>query len=150
MTNFSFPEILKRKIIYESDWVFLYSDKIKMPNGSIIDTYHKLYYPNESVSVVIVNDKDEILIIQSKRYVTGRLEWGIPAGRIEKDESPADAARRECAEETGCTIGDLKFLCCHNPGNGMSDLKLYVFGARVVSETNEMDEKRGKCQMLDP
>lgn len=134
------PERLDRKIIYESDWLSLYSDKVKMPDGGIIDNYHKLHYPHESVSVVIVNEKNEILMIQSKRYVTSRLEWEIPAGRIENEESPENAARRECLEETGCTLKDLKYLCCHNPSNGMSDLKLHVFGAKVDTESMEIDE----------
>ena len=139
MSNNLLPEMLDRKVIYESDWVSLYSDKVKMPDGRIFDTYHKLHYPHESVCVVIVNEKDEILMIQSKRYVTSRLEWEIPAGRIESNESPEDAARRECLEETGCTLKDLKYLCCHNPSNGMSDLKLHVFGAKVATESMEID-----------
>ena len=76
------PERLASKTIYESDWISLYEDKVKMPDGSIIDSYHRLHFPHESVCVVICNDKDEILMIQSKRYITGQLEWEIPAGRI--------------------------------------------------------------------
>ncbi len=140
MSHPIFPEMLDRAIIYESDWVSLYSDKVKMPDGRIFDTYHKLHYPHESVSVVIVNEKDEILMIQSKRYVTSRLEWEVPAGRIEKNESPENAARRECLEETGCTLKDLTYLCVHNPSNGMSDLKLHVFGAKVDTEASRVDE----------
>lgn len=134
------PERIDRKLIYESDWITLYSDKVKMPDGQIINTYHKLHYPYESVSIVIVNEKNEILMIQSKRYATSRLEWEVPAGRIENDESPENAARRECLEETGCTLKNLTYLCCHNPNNGMSDLKLHVFGARVDTESTEVDE----------
>lgn len=140
MNNNKFPEKLDRKIIYKSDWVSLYSDRVKMPDGRIYNTFYKLHYPHESVSVVIVNEKNEILMIQSKRYVTSRLEWEIPAGRIEDGESPEIAARRECLEESGCTIMDLTYLCCHNPSNGMSDLKLHVFGAKVASESMEIDE----------
>ena len=139
MSNNILPEMLERNVIYESDWVSLYSDKVKMPDGRIFNTYHKLHYPHESVCVVIVNEKNEILMIQSKRYVTSRLEWEIPAGRIEKNEKLEEAARRECLEETGCTLKDLKYLCCHNPSNGMSDLKLHVFGAKVDTEAAEID-----------
>ena len=77
------PQRLGRKVIYESDWVNLYLDKVKMPDGRIFDTYHHLHYPHESVCIVIINEKDEIMLIQSKRYITSRLEWEIPAGRIQ-------------------------------------------------------------------
>ncbi|SDB68974.1 NUDIX domain-containing protein [Butyrivibrio sp. INlla16] len=48
-----------------------------------------------------------------------RLEWEIPAGKIEEGESPEEAARRECIEETGCSLKDVSFLCSQNPANGM-------------------------------
>ncbi len=140
MDNSSFPQRLDRTIIYESDWVSLYSDKVQMPNGYICNTYHKIHYPHESVSVVIVNEKDEIMMIQSKRYITKRLEWEVPAGRIEADETPETAAKRECMEETGCTLKDLTYLGCHNPSNGMSDLKMHMFAAKVDTESMEIDE----------
>ena len=60
MSAHTLPEKLDRKIIYESDWVSLYLDKVRMPDGRIFNTYHKLHYPHESVSVVIVNEKNEI------------------------------------------------------------------------------------------
>lgn len=140
MTSGKIPERLDRKVIYESDWISLYADKVKMPDDSIINTYHNLHYPHESICVVIFNEKDEILLIQSKRYVTNRLEWEIPAGRIETGEAPHEAAKRECIEETGCSISDLRFLCSHNPSNGMSDLLVHVFGAKVCRETAEFDQ----------
>lgn len=141
-----FPQKIGRKVIYESDWVSLYSDKVRMPNGYVIDTYHKLHYPHESVCAVVCNENDEILMIQSKRYITNRIELEIPAGRIEKDETPENAVRRECLEETGCKIKDLTYLCCQNPSNGMSDLLIHVFGAKVENETNVFDENEVKCK----
>ncbi len=149
MCDEKFPVRLDRKIIYESDWVSLYLDKVKMPGGQIIPTYHQLHYPHASVSCVILNEQDEILMIKSKRYTTNRLEWEIPAGGIEENETPQEAARRECMEETGCTLKDLTFLSEQNPSNGMSDLKIYMFGARVDTENTriDMDEVSGKQWM---
>lgn len=145
----SFPQRLDRKVVYESDWVSLYLDKVKMPSGYVIESYHQLHYPHHSVAVVIVNEKDEIMMIQSKRYTTKRLEWEIPAGRVEENESPEVAARRECMEEAGCKLKDLTYLCCQNPSNGMSDLTIHVFGARVDVEDMHFDEEevQKKCWM---
>lgn len=140
MGNEMMPMLIERDIIYESDWIVLYSDKVQMPNGNIIHPYHKLHYPYEAVSVVLINEKDEILMIQSKRYITSRLEWEIPAGRIEANETPEDAARRECLEETGCSLKDLTYLCSYNPSNGMSDFKIHLFMAKVKTELSDIDE----------
>ncbi len=82
MDNIKLPERLERATIYESDYICLYTDKVKLPSGDIIEKYHQLHYPHESVSIVIFNDKDEILMIREKRYTVGRLEWEIPAAQI--------------------------------------------------------------------
>ena len=140
------PKRLKRNTIYESEWIALYADRVRMPDGSIIDPYHKLHYPHEFVSIVIYNEKGETLLIQSKRYVTESLEWEVPAGRVEADEKPESAARRECQEETGCTIKDLTYLCFHNPSNGMSDQKVHIFAAKVDAEGKTFDENEVNCR----
>ena len=101
------PERLERKVIYESDFVCLYADKVRLPDGCIIEKYHQIHYSHEAVSLVIFNEKDEVLLIHSKRYTVMRLEWEIPAGVVEDGESKEEAARRECMEETGCTVKDL-------------------------------------------
>lgn len=146
MEQKEFPERLNRKVIYESDYVCLYADKVKLPNGYIIEKYHQIHYPHEAVSIVVFNEKDEVLLIQSKRYTVMRLEWEIPAGRVETGESKEEAARRECMEETGCTLKELKFLCSHNPSNGMSDCICHVFAARVDTESMNFDENEVKSK----
>ena len=73
--NKNLPKRISRKVIYESDWICLYADKVEMPDGRMIDKYHNLHFPYESSCVVIVNSKEEILLVQSKRYITSRLEW---------------------------------------------------------------------------
>ena len=43
----------------------------------------------------------QILLERQYRHATGKYLWEIPAGRLEKNESPLRAAKRELAEETG-------------------------------------------------
>ena len=138
------PERLDREVIYECDYICLYADKVQLPNGYIIEKYHQIHYPHEAISIVVFNENDEVLLIQSKRYTVMRLEWEIPAGRIENGETKEDAAHRECMEETGCTVKDLTFLCTQNPANGMSDCICHVFAARVNTESMNFDENEVK------
>jgi 8-oxo-dGTP diphosphatase len=63
----------------------------------------------EAGAGAIVWRGDEVLLIQ--RGKAPRLgQWSIPGGRIEWGETPAEAAVRETAEETGCSI-ELVGLC---------------------------------------
>lgn len=121
-----FPKRLSRIPIYESPWIKLYTDKVELPSGKIIEKYHQLDYPSESVSVLIANIQGEICFIKSLRYTTQKEDWEIPAGQIEENESILDAAQREFFEETGLQTKDLKHTLSYNPSNGMSNQLVHV------------------------
>jgi 8-oxo-dGTP pyrophosphatase MutT (NUDIX family) len=60
------------------------------------------------VRVIIGDAEGKILIVghraSRKRY------WNFPGGKVEEDESPEEAARREVREETGLLLGDLSLV----------------------------------------
>lgn len=63
-----------------------------------------LQRPNFRVSVILINDKEEILLVQHKKG--SRYYWVLPGGRIEYGEDFAACAVRELKEETNL---DIKF-----------------------------------------
>ena len=65
----------------------------------------RLQRPNFRVSIIIVNEKEEILLVQHKK--SNRLYWVLPGGRIEYGEDFAACAVRELKEETNL---DIKYL----------------------------------------
>jgi 8-oxo-dGTP pyrophosphatase MutT (NUDIX family) len=58
----------------------------------------------------IVFRRDESGVVRFLLIRDSYDNWGFPKGHLEENESPADAARRETAEETG--LADLKL---HGP-----------------------------------
>ncbi len=48
----------------------------------------------------VVKNKTEALLIRTKT-LKGRVVWTFPKGKIEREETPRDAALREVCEETG-------------------------------------------------
>lgn len=56
-----------------------------------------------SVGIIPVINKEEILLIKQFRHAVNKHLIEIPAGKIENDELPHEAAKRELAEETGFT-----------------------------------------------
>ena len=133
------PKRLERTTIYESDFMTLYSDRVEMPNGSIIEKYHQLHYARESVCVLVQDGSGRILMELNKRYTTGTLEWELPAGGIDKGELPEEAAAREVMEETGCGIKELRYLSDFYPANSFCDLHIHFFSAVIDSEGEEFD-----------
>jgi 8-oxo-dGTP diphosphatase len=54
--------------------------------------------------------KDGHVLMVRRRVKEGELSWQFPAGEVEADESPEDAAVRESLEETGLTVRATKRL----------------------------------------
>ncbi|MGR8978910.1 MAG: NUDIX domain-containing protein [Gammaproteobacteria bacterium] len=71
--------------------------------------------------------------------------WGFPAGHVEADESPADAAVRETLEETGLHVSvvrliDAYFFNDHPKGNGIFLVYACEISEGVVMPTIEVSE----------
>jgi len=127
------PKRKKRNPIFKSAWIELYQDEVQMPNGSIIEKYHQLVYPYESVVVLPIRENGDVCFIKSLRYTTQKLEWELPAGSIDQDESINAAAKRECLEETGFALTNVRKFLSHNPSNGMSNEVLHL----MIGEIDE-------------
>lgn len=140
------PKRLDRKPIYESQWINLYLDKVLMPSGKIIEKYHQLDYPTESITLLLTNSAGKVCFIKSLRYTTQKVEWELPAGGIEKGEDAIKAAEREVLEETGFKTKALKLFYSYNPSNGMSNQNVHIiFGeidddGQVGFDTDEVKE----------
>jgi 8-oxo-dGTP pyrophosphatase MutT (NUDIX family) len=50
---------------------------------------------------VVAVRENKVLLGRQYRFLIDTMSWEIPGGRTETGESPADAAIRECREETG-------------------------------------------------
>jgi len=133
------PEKLSREVIYECEWISLYADKVRFPDGYILDKYHFAHFDFDSVGIVVLNDKGEVLLIKSNRYITQSEEWEIPAGRVDKGESLRDAAVRETMEETGYTISEPQPVYKYNPSNGSSDQVFTIFKAVALEKEGQFD-----------
>jgi 8-oxo-dGTP diphosphatase len=71
------------------------------------------------VAALIIRDS-KILVCQRTRHQTLPLKWEFPGGKIESDESPEAALRRELEEELGieAEIGRKVAVIEHRYGNG--------------------------------
>ena len=104
-----------------------------------------------SLSVFVILEKeDKILFI--KRSGTGWMDgyFSLPAGAMEENETPAQAAVREAAEETGVTIrtDNLQFVhTMHNLTNGQEWIGMYFLchtweGEATIKEPQKHSELR--------
>ena len=89
-------KVIESTRIY-SGGINLKKDKFSL-NGKIIDK--EIVGHQDSVGIVAVRGSSVILVSQY-RHATNKVLLEIPAGKIEKNETPMQAAVREMAEEIG-------------------------------------------------
>lgn len=133
------PERLAREIIYESPWVNLYLDKVKFPNGVMIEKFHLLDFPRAAVMAIVENEAGEILFVQICRYTNGATEWELPAGGIEAGESINEAATREVMEETGYTTEASKLIYSYYPMNGSANKLFHIVHCKAIECVQDFD-----------
>lgn len=134
------PKRIDRKTIYQSSWINLHLDKVQMPGKRIIDPYHVLDFIKESVGVIVVNKKGQVLLVESYRYVTKSIGWEIPAGMIDSGESIFEAARREVREESGFKITQCKLIFWYYPSIGISNQKFHIVTCIAKKGSGKFDK----------
>ena len=94
-----------------------------------------------SVGILPLLSDGRIVLVKQFRLATEGIIWEIPAGTLEKGESPENCARRELEEETGFSCGSLDplFRCYIAPGYSTELMHLYV--ARDLVKTRQHTEE---------
>ena len=117
-----------RRAIYESSWLSLEMVDVELPDGRRFEQ-HVVRMARPVAAVVVLDDRDRVLLMWRHRHVTDTWGWEIPAGRIEEGESPEEAAERETEEETGWRPGPLRRLVTSQPSSGSVDSRHFIFFA---------------------
>lgn len=100
-------ETLSSKTVYESPWLKLRLDKVKLPNGMTIDDYSVVEMPKVAV-VVAITETGNVVLVKQYRYANNKVLVELPAGTFDPNKEPAkEAAIRELWEETGYKAADM-------------------------------------------
>jgi ADP-ribose pyrophosphatase len=117
---------LRSTEILEHPRMHLVEDTVELPDGKTISYLRHAPAKTNSVAVIAVNDKQEMLIQREYNYPPNQIMWQLPGGGMEQGEAVLTAANRELSEESG-VIGE----CCRQIGfyytdNRRSDAKQFV------------------------
>jgi 8-oxo-dGTP pyrophosphatase MutT (NUDIX family) len=83
----------------------IYADDVELPDGQIVEGYLRLESPSY-VMIIPIDRDSRIGLIRSYKRGVDAIDIQPPAGIIEADEAPLQAAKRELLEELGCTADD--------------------------------------------
>lgn len=122
---------LAAREVYRNPWIAVTEYQVRRPDGS-----HGIYGvvdPGDNVSVVALDADGYLALVGAFLYPLQRYEWAIPSGRVEPEEPPEQAARRELSEEAGVEAQRWELLGAFALSPGVSTQISYIYLARDLT-----------------
>lgn len=119
-------------------------DRVRFPDGS---TGELEMVRHSGASAVLpflsdpAGDDPQVLLIKQYRYAAEKYLYEVPAGRLDEGEDPADCARRELREETGCSAEKVERMTTMYTTPGFTDERIHLFLATGITRGDHAREK---------
>jgi ADP-ribose pyrophosphatase len=113
-------------------------DDVRLPDGTDTD----FHYISEPPSVVVLpfTEDGDVVVIREWRQAVERVNYGLPAGGLEDEDTDVRAAaRRELREETGYEAGVVEQIATYEPANGLFDSVFHYVVAHGCEPTTEQE-----------
>ena len=108
--------------------------------------YRDILEHNGGAVVLAVKEDGKILVVRQYRTTLNRQMLELPAGKLDGDEDPKEAAIRELKDETGYTAKEIRHLTTINPSCGYTTEMLYIYlctgltpGETAFDDTEDLD-----------
>lgn len=108
-------------------------EKVALPNGAT--KFYDFVKHRGAVVIVPLISSDKAIILRQFRIVINKYIYELPAGSIDKGETPYACAKRELAEETGYRSPMVKKIGRLIPCPGYSTEVLHIFKATALKKT---------------
>ena len=105
----SWQVLTSRVALDHPPWLSVWEQDVKLPNGHVIHDYLVTVARDYAMVFALCEDGKVPLVHQYKHGV-GKVLHDLPAGYLDSEEPPLDAARRELREETGLTAPEWQAL----------------------------------------
>ena len=134
---------ISKKTVYKNEWFQIIDNHyIKSKKN-----YFTINMPDSSVILPITVD-NEFIIIKQYRESLDDFSIELPAGFIEQNEKPIDAAKRELFEETGYTSKDFQYLGIGRLMINRTNSIQHLFVAKEATKKSSPTEKNTKVIKL--
>lgn len=110
-------------------------DCVRMANGRDITV--DVVRHSKSVVLIPMPQPGHVTLVRQYRYPVNASLWELPAGSVDRGETPEQAARRECHEEIGLVPATIVRLSALYPTPGYCDEQMVFFRLSGLERTDE-------------
>lgn len=128
--------------IFNGRIITVHEDTVTLVDGT--QAKREIVDHNGGVAVIGLTEDKEVLLVRQFRVPYKETIYEIPAGKLEKDEDPDEAAVREFSEECGCTASEFRYIgeLYPTPGYCGEIIRLYLARGLAFGEQHlDVDER---------
>lgn len=124
---------IRSERIYEGKIINLKVDEVDLPNGRT--SKRELIEHPGAVAILALTADNKIIMVEQYRKALERSIIEVPAGKLEKGETPETTAMRELEEETGYTADSLELIQSFSTSPGFADEVVHLFFAEGLHKS---------------
>ena len=113
----------ERKTVFATPWF-----QVQEAAGSGTFPNYSINSP-DFVCIVAVTEQKELLLVRQFRHAVAEMTLELPAGHVEKGETPEQAARKELLEETGHIAEKFELLASLSPSTSRFTNRMWCYFA---------------------
>jgi len=120
-----------RTTLYRGEVVDLGLETVTLPNRQTLQL-EVVRHPG-GAAVVAIDNHNRVCLLRQYRHAAGGWLWELPAGKIDRPESPQQTAQRELQEEAGLAAHDWRSLGSFLSTPGFCDERIHLYLARKLT-----------------
>ncbi len=122
---------MSSRLAYDGGFLRMRRDEVRLPDGA--PAWREYVEHPGAVMMMAFLDDETILLERQYRYPLRRHFIELPAGKLERDESALETAKRELVEECGYEAAEWWHVATLHPCIGYSDEVIELYGARGLA-----------------
>ena len=123
----------KKKKVYDGKNISVNIFDVSIKNRK----FQREIIEQKNASAVLAFERTKVILVKQHRFPHGYV-LEIPAGTLNKNESPRSCAIRELIEETGYKPKKLKHLIDYYPNVGYNTQFIHCYVAREIEKISEI------------
>lgn len=125
-------EVIKSDLKYDGNVLKVVKDEIKAYNKNMT---REVVLRGNAAAVIAIDKDNKIIFVKQYRHAAKTFVLEIPAGMIDGDESPLNAAVRELEEETGYKTKNIQLVNWTYSAIGFCTEKIYLYIAKELEQS---------------